>query len=359
MAIAVDSPSALTLAVCLVVFALSIPLALWLMSPAGMAGRAGDFVPRSRLDSEAFATVNAIRLADDPGPHPRLVVFGSSTIAQAVGDEERLARAIRAETGQTWDVSVLTTPLQSPLDQFTLIETIVAGRTANDPPLVIAIGMSPLRMNWTPERLVKYQATPRLGVRSVWADDEMRRLGAEVRPIRGVYWLDNARFVILNGTEALSRFAIQRPAARVIDTYSPGAKPLPLEKRHRPTMLKTFRSTGSNAEPFFALHQRLVEHVAKAPNVRLVFIEEALSPDFIRSGGIDEEWSARDRKIEDFVVRSGTAYWPIITEARLTESDFYDDLHVLRGAPQDKVRRTLAHSFAGYLGHNGEPKDGG
>jgi len=347
------APSATTLVICLAVFAATIPLTLWLFSPVGMASRAGDYIPRSGLDAEAYATVNAIRLAHDRTGAPQLVVFGSSTVAQAIGSEARLGEAIAAQTHEAWDVRLLTTPLQSPWDQLTMLETVLAGRTADAPPLVVAIGVSPLRMNWNAERLVKHETTPRLGLRSEWVDAEMRRLSAPVRPRHGSYWLDNSRFVLLNGTEALARLAVQRPATRKIDCYSASDRPLPIAKRPRGFMLREYRKNVANAPMFFALHQQLVDRISASPNVRLVFIEEALSRDIVHQGGIEQDYAARNRMIADFAARTGTEYWPIIAEAGLRDDEYYDDLHILRGAPQDKVRRAFASSFGRYVAQTG------
>lgn len=348
------APSAATLVICVVVFVLTIPVALWLFSPAGMVSRSGDFIPRSGIDAEAYATVNAIRLAQDRTGAPQLVVLGSSTVAQAIGSERRLSEAIAAQTQDAWDVRLLTTPLQSPWDQLTLLETVLAGRGADAPPLVIAIGISPVRMNWNDERLVKHETTPRLGLRSEWVDAEMRRLGAPVRPRHGSYWLDNSRFVLLNGTEALARLVLQRPATRRIDSYALGDRPLPVEKRPRGFMLAEYRKNAANAPVFFAHHRYLIDRISGSPNVRLVFIEEALSPDFVGRGGIETDYAARSRLIQDFVARMGIEYWPIITDARLREDEYYDDLHILRGAPQDKVRRAFAGSFGRYVAQTGD-----
>ena len=85
-------PSAPLLAVCLIAFAATLALGAWMFTPQAMAGPAGDYIARSGQDGDAFATVNAIRLARRPQHAPTLVVLGTSTIAQGLGGEHVVAR---------------------------------------------------------------------------------------------------------------------------------------------------------------------------------------------------------------------------------------------------------------------------
>ena len=261
-------------------FAAMLGVAAWFFSPATLAGPQGAFLARSAHDAEGFVTREALALAATPATAPRLLVLGPSTLAQALGDPTAVEEALAAETDVPWEVHMLTTPLQSPYDQMAILETVLDARGPADPPVLVALGVGPQRMTWLPERLAREEAQARLGLRSSWADEEMRRSGYPPRPRTGVWALDNHRLVIINGTVALIRLLVDRPAEREVDIYSDGPV-VPADARDRAVRAVQFREGVAAADGFVALHRRLAARLAAYPGVRLALVEEALDPGFV------------------------------------------------------------------------------
>ena len=338
-------PSRVAALTLLLAFACAVAGAFWYFSPATLAGPLGAYLPRSSLDAEGFATREALRLAARPQERPRLIILGPSTVAQAFGAGAAVAPHLEEAAGAPWGVHVLTTPLQSPFDQLALIETALAGRRPGDPPVVVAVDIGLQRLGWTPARLIDLERQGRIGLRSDWTDAEMARLGAEPRPRTGVYLFDNHRFVMINATEALTRLALHRAATPKVDVYSRGAT-VPVGERHRTQIAAQIRGGQDNAEAYYALHARLAARLAGLPGVRLVFVEEALSPEFIAAEDLGDMETASRAEFAEFARSVGAEYWPVMTEADLGPEDYHDDLHIEAGPAQDRVRAAFARHFA-------------
>ncbi len=182
-----SEPSALAFRTFCLSLVLTLGLCLWFFSPATLAGPMGAFLPRSAHDSEGFATLAALRTGGVAPELPRLILLGTSTIAQATGAGAVLRDRIGVGTGQKWEVVNLATPLQSPTDQFALIETALASQTAESPLALVAVGFGVQRLRWTTEQTLEFFTRARLGVSSGWADDEARLLGGAVPLRTGLY----------------------------------------------------------------------------------------------------------------------------------------------------------------------------
>lgn len=326
-------------------FALALGATAWFFSPATLAGPWGAYLARSPYDADSFVTQEALALAATPASAPRLLVVGPSTLAQALGHPDEVEEALATETDVPWEVHMLATPLQSPYDQMAILETVLDARAPTDPPMLVVLGVGPQRMTWLPERLAREETHARLGLRSSWADEEMRRSGHRPRLRTGLWAIDNHRVIILNGVPTLVRLLLERPAVRKVDIYSDGA-PTPVEARDRAVPVLQFREGVAAADGFVELHRRLAERLAAYPGVRLALVEETLDPDFIVAEGLEAEASEAEARIEALAREVGAPYWRIVTEAGLTSADFYDDLHVFRGAPQDRIRAALARHVA-------------
>lgn len=318
---------------------------LWFFSTTTLAGPMGAYLPRSGIDAEGFATREALRTGHRAPLRPRLIVLGTSTLAQALGPAKVLSAALKDGTGEDWEVVNLATPLQSPTDQFALAETALESQRADSPPALVALGFGVQRLRWTPEQVMQYVAHPRLGLSSAWADGEIRALGGDPPARTGLYAWDNLPFYLLNGSEAMLRVLLHRPAKRVIDQYATG-KPHH-DPRVRATLGAEIRDGAARQGDYFAQIARLAALVAAVPNARLVLVEEPLSPDLIAEQDLA---GLRDRLALAAAEAGLPAYWPIVDEAGLGGEDFFDDLHVMHGPPQDRVQAALAgHVIAEQL----------
>ena len=319
---------------------LTLGLCLWFFSPATLAGPMGRFLPRSAFDSEGFSTRAALRTGHLAPDRPSLILVGTSTVAQAIGAGTMLRDRINAGTGREREVVNLATPLQSPTDQFALLETALASQTAESPLALVAVGFGVQRLRWTPEMTSEFFAKSRLGVASGWADEEARLLGAPVPERTGFYILDNRSFVLVNGSEALIRLALQQSARQDTEQFARG---ISRETPQRHAVIGQEIRNGVDRQTVY-LDQiaRLANRVATIPNTRMVLIEEALSPSLIAEQGLAGPRAALDEALRQRKDAGLPDFWPIMTESSLSAADYFDELHIQTGVPQAQVQTALA-----------------
>ncbi len=346
------------LAMC-VAFAATALLLLWQFSEQGIAGAPGAHIARSAIDSEAFVTREALQLAlspaapspaaPSPAATPRLVVLGTSSTAQMLGDGSGLARQLKLTTGSDWRVHVLATPLQSPIDQVTLAETALRSAGEARVPTLIAIGFQVQRMGWSAERLADRRYRDRLGLRSAWADAELRDAGLTPRPRTGIHALDIHPFLVEKGMVALGRLALQRPALARVDYFDELDPADPAGGRQAAIRAQIY-SGVANADSYLALLARLAARIEAIPSARLVFFEETMRPGYAAEIGAAEVAAQQQARFDRFVAGVGLPYWRLADEAGLSATDFHDPLHVRRGLPQAALQSALAQQVAALQG---------
>ena len=301
----------------------------------------GRFLPRSALDPEAFVTREALKEGLAGPVQPRLLVLGTSTVAKVVESGADLQTRIADATGQDWRLIVLTLPRQSPTDQFALIDRALKSQRQDSPPVVVAVGFSPQRLRWTTEEIVVSARDRRIGLRSDWEDDEVRFIGGTPLSRSGLYPIENAKFVLLNGSRALLRLALNRPANRWAGNFENLVNVAELQGL-RNARGDAIRQGFPDRDHYYAQISRLAANVAKIPNTRLVLIEETMSPDFIADQDLGDLFDQMHREIAELAANQGFEFWPVTTEAGLTALDYIDDIHLHRGAGQQKVREMIA-----------------
>ena len=323
-------------------------LTLWFFSEATLAGPFGQYLPRSSLDAEGFATHEALRSGHMTPDHPRLFVLGTSTIAQALASDTALEKQIYEATGQKWEVVILSTPLQSPVDQFALLDRALESQTEKSPPVIAAVGFGVQRLRWTVERTLQYAATPRLGLQSDWADAEIMRLGGKPAARTGFYARDNLAFVLINGAESLGRLITLHPAMKHFDQYALGVAKPP-NPNNRKTLGSEIKSGSIEQPAYFAQINRLADNLATVPKSEFVLIEEPLSPGLVKDQSLAPAQDALIEGFSKFSAKRPLAFWQITTEAGLSQDDFFDDLHVKPGAPQAKVQAALVKHVVAWI----------
>lgn len=335
-----SEPSSLAFRTFCLSLAMTLGLCLWFFSPATLAGPMGEYLARSALDSEGFATRAALRAGHMAPDRPRLILLGTSTVAQAIGAGTLLRDRIEAGTGREWEVVNLATPLQSPTDQFALLETALASQTAESPLALVAVGFGVQRLRWTPEQTLEFFAKARLGVASGWADEEARRLGAPVPERTDIYIIDNWSFVLVNGSEALLRLVLQRRARQDTAQFVRG---ISSESPQRHAVIgQEIRDGVDRQTSYLDQIARLAARVASIPNTRMVLIEEALSPSLIAEQGLAGPRAALEEALRLREDAGLPDFWPIMTEANLSAADYFDELHIHTGVPQVQVQTALA-----------------
>ena len=345
-------PSRLAAAVALVSFLVTAALALWMFSPSALVGRMGDYLPRSSIDAEGFATVEALRLADTWVEGPTLIAFGSSTIAQALGDGRILTDTLRDRVGQDWSFLSLTTPQQSPFDQLALLETVLSGHRHDGPPVIVLLSASGLRLSWTPQRLLQDEFQNRIGLQSEWVRAEKVALGTAPPPSTGFYIIDNLDFICLNGTEAMLRALINKPVRRHIDAYNLGPDQGP-GNRANPILRDRYLAGQDNVDFYLGLQLRMIERLRDFDTLHIVLIDEPFAPDVLSDLGLSDLHQQSDALFAEFAAQNDIAYWPFVATSNLSPQDYHDPLHVYVGAPQDRLQRSLAAMASNYIERNG------
>lgn len=331
-----------------VAFILTLFTMVWFFSPSALAGVFGDYAARSPQDAEAFATVEALRLADREAERPQLLLFGTSSIAQAFANPNVLKSAMKDYPGVgEWDVHILATPLQTRLDQLTLIETALQNRKPDDPPLVIAIGVGLHRLGPTNARMFELEQSGRLGIRSDWADEMLANLGITPRKRSKIHVVENYKFAVKNATSALLRLAMLRPATRYIDSYARGDE-IPRDKRPREATREQIERSQNSAHGYLSFLEELYDRMNEIPNVYLVLLDDRLSPDFLSDFDYLELSNQVYSKLERYATEFGSVFIPMMKNADLTPDDYHDDYHIKSGEPQQHVRAAFAKEFAPF-----------
>lgn len=317
-------------------------------SPATFVGENGDFLARSPKDTEAFVTVEAMRLANQAQERPRLLLLGSSTVAQSLGDPRLLENDLEnyPDAG-AWDVHMLATPLQTRLDQLTIIETALGNRKPDDPPMVIAIGIGIHRLGFPRARLIELEQMGRLGVRSDWADEELAKLGAEPRRRSTFYSVENFQFVVKNLPVSFLRLVLRKPAERLIAAYSAGAELAVTDRPRELTKAQIVLGRGG-MDSYLKFMEQLHNRLDHLPNVYLVFLDERLSPDFLSETGLLDLSDQLNERFGSGVSDFGSEFIQMMRHAELSSSDYHDDYHIKNGEPQQRVRAAFAHDFAAF-----------
>jgi hypothetical protein len=330
----------------------TLALCLWFFSESTLGGPFGRYLPRSGIDDDGFATREALMAARQTGVLPRLIILGTSTVAQAVGSGKDLEQRIAERTGQSWQVVVLTTAGQSPVEQFALIDHALAQQQPDSPPAIVVVGFGPQRFRWTPEKSLDSAMVRRLGLRSDWEDAEVQVLGGTPLPRTGFYPWDNRNFVALNGARALLRLVLQQPAVRRVDYFARGHQG-PEAQEVRDNRGTRIREGFPNRDLYHDQLGRLAANVVSRPNTQLVVIEETMAPGMIENQSLGPIYDQMRREMAELGRHQGFAFWPIATEARLTDADFHDDMHIRPGPAQDILRDMIARHMAHLLTANG------
>ncbi len=336
-----STPSALAFRAFLASFLATIAFCCWFFTEDVLSGPMGRYLARSSLDAEGSATHAALRAGHFPPRHPRLFVVGDSKIAQAVASGVALRDLVQKATGRDLEMVELATPLQSPTDQFALLDRALASQSADSPPALIILGTGIDQLRWNNATALKYAERPRLGLRSDWQDAEITALGGTPKVRTGFYLWDNLPFALLNGSEALFRIALRSPAVPEADQYARAVAELPQAEIRR-VVGDEIRSAVRDHSEYFDQIDRLATRLERVPNTRLILIEEPLSPALIADQALEPLRDGFDIRMRTFIGGRNIAYWPIAKEAGLAVEDYFDDLHINVGAAQTRIQAAIA-----------------
>ena len=325
---------------------LMIALAAWYFSYATLSGPSGAYLARSSADVDGHATYRALQLGGQVDNRPTVLILGSSVSASAFAFEDLTAEAISNETGQDWRVGLLTTALQSPVDQFALIETALQSADRKTQPVVIVLGVDVTLNGWTPEKILEIDSEPRLGIRSDWADDEIARLGGTPRPRSSFYIAENWRFFIVNGGKAMMRFLTRTAAVPRLDIFAPDEN-LPRNQRDGDLIANQIRTSFKpDNDGILESLRVLSDHLDSFDNARLILLHELPSPDLVKDAQLEDIIAAERARYIDFAQEIGAQYWSPFTELNIPAEAFHDSYHIGQAVTQQRLRAALARQIA-------------
>lgn len=345
-------PSRLSALVAAIYVVASLAFVVWFYSVPVLSGPLGRFLAKSGPDADAWATWRVLQLRRDPPDRPELLVVGSSMIANGLASEPGLRKAIARDAGRPWSVSILTTPAQSVLEQVALIDAALGPPPGPRHPVVIALELDLLREDATVARTLQLEGLGRLGVRSEWADEEVRRLGGVPPPRSRFYPLDNYRFFLMHSDKSLLRLLTGRPASPLIAAYGP-TEPLPPGERERPKILKELMKPHLARPLVFEVFDRLLLRLRPYPQVHVVFFGTRISPQFIAATGAGPMEAAAAARARGYAAAHATELWPVFVQARVSPGAYWDDLHIETEPDRARVREAMAQDLARYAKRQG------
>ncbi len=316
-------------------------LMLTCVTPQTLAGSIGQYVPRATKDNEAFATVEAFRLAYNPSHAPNshhLTLIGNSIVAQAFASDSDMAKDLQAATRQPWSVSMLTTPYQGALD-----EAALADYATRQVPGIVVMSMGFDRFGQTREDYLHFYKMARVGLRSDWTDDQVRTILHE-RPRRrtGIYVVDNRKFLLLNATSTLLRFLVQTPADRRIDSYIRTDGTHEMALRYRGEIIRHLHNSYRPNQLAIDLVALTVKRLQER-GARVIFFEAPMSDDiFTRPSDrrLYNKYLAASPKVARDL---GAYYCRPPASAQPPASVFPDYFHIAEPYWQQKQRHALAN----------------
>ncbi len=336
--------SRLSLAMTVASFFAMTGFAFWFFSENTITGPTGQYLLRSPSDHAAHASLRALQLSKTPVDRPRFIVLGTSSLAHAIASEVLLTEELVQQTGMEWDVSILTTALQSPLEETALAELAI-GPPGGTNPVVVATGVNMLKQSWTKQRIFDTDAEPRLGIRSVWADDILKDLGGMPRSRTGIYAIDNYRFVVINGFESLLRFALQKPAMRKLDVFASN-KHVNVQPDARDAIVEKIRRGLSDSSTYHFVAEALLKRLSTRPDMRVLQLEEPISPDFLQSENLMGDYIRTNQQFAQWGTQNNAPYLALLDNLPLSGNDFGDIVHIVDSNAQKRIRETLARDVA-------------
>jgi len=337
------TPSLVALGLMALTFTATTVAAIFCITPSLLAGQFGTYLARDFEDDAGFVTHEAYRLASPetrPGSTKRVSVLGNSIIGQAFANGERLDDDLDRLTHHNWDVTMLTTGQQGPLDEAALVDYA----TKQDPGIVVLpIGFD--RFESDPAEIMKYYRLGRIGIRSDLADYQARHLvGSKPRRRVGVLLFDNRNFFIRNGSIIALRAAFRQAPERRVDVYifRHNAEKL---KSYRRDLMKFLKHNYQHGELATNLLKSTTDTV-KSRGGRVVFFQPPLAPNLFQTAAERHRYAVHLAKSAALAKELGGYYCHPSAAAHPPTEAFADFFHLKDPKWQARLRVVLARCIA-------------
>lgn len=340
-------PNPFSFLLMLAVFCGTVAVLVVCARPALFVGTLGDYIPRSSDNDEAFATIEALRLADPHRPvgnASRLFVLGNSRIAQTFANDKLLKKDLQNVTHKDWDVFFLTTGRQGALD-----ETALADYATKRQPGVVVLSVSFDRYENDVHEYMKYYRMSRIGYRSDWADEQVRDI-LHQRPRRrtGIYIVDNRRFILLNASSTALRLLAHKPAHRKIDSYIFEQNPRRLAL-YRSEILKSLRLNHKPGKLGVSFLEDTTRRLKQRGN-RVVLFDIPISAAILTNPVDRERYATHLKEAAALSAKLGARYCRPTAEDMPPSDAYRDYYHIADPASQERLRMVLARCVASLPG---------
>jgi hypothetical protein len=305
----------------------------------------GGYLAASRIDYETFVTRKLLELTPGASERPLVALVGASVTRSSFGTEPDIEAEVERTTGVAAEALILCTGRQTMLEHVAVIERLIeSGR-----PVEIVLGIGPSRFTNTPEVLNQVIQQPGLGVRSDWVNEEVLALGLPPNEPMGNYAIDNRHFLLARLQDLprnLARGLLRGYTPTEIQTFWLGRHIEPEEYDwHSRQVMTRFADYDGAFSINLAILERLVERVKAAPQARLILVEHAINPAFLRDYLTPERYNAHVARMHAWAEEKDVTYLTLAADAGLTEDDFYDWAHVSSPEAYARLRGMLAASL--------------
>ncbi len=338
-------PGALALGVTLATCAALALACLVFITPALIASPFAGYFSHGAWDDYTDVTASALRLTQEPGDRPALILLGASSTREAFTETRRLPEWIGASTGIEPQLYHLATSDQTSWEMAALAAQLPRGR-----PAVIVLGLAPLRMAVPPSRLEGLVTHPRLGFHSDLLDEEARLAGLTPPTPSGNYFLDQRSFLLPRIKTLAHNLLTLHPKKRRENLY---------QANHRASEVKWARYAelyptqegdyNAYQATHFAVLERLVEHFRDRTEVRLAVFVPPENPRLTADARRAALFRTHALRMQQFCSRHALSYWTLDREAGLVAADFHDANHLKNATRQRRYTELLAARVAVLL----------
>jgi hypothetical protein len=211
----------------------------------------------------------------------------------------------------------------------------------------VVINVTPIGLAPDANYLRRITTNPRLGFSSPYIRRAAAEAGIEMRPLTGVYLLDNAPFFaarvacvrnILTGPRAVGRLYDDRP-----QLPDPGRW-----RRMNDFFAEYARGIETQGEAAFGTLADIVALCRERGATTIALLESVLNT------RATDEWPAEslalyDAMMREFVEAHAVERWDLSAETGATPDDYVDWVHLKPGGARDRYTRALAQRLAGIV----------
>lgn len=323
------SPLAIGLAILLNVVTFAVLTVV--LTPGFLATHNAGILADGPTDYDAFVTAHTLALQRSETSEPLLVLLGGSTVRASLLESD-ITEGLR--NGGHGDVRLvkLCTSRQSLWETLALAEYLPSGARG-----VVVIGTGPTLFSLDEQELKDLASHPRLGLRSATLDEEFHRRGLPVGARSGIYFFDNAAYLLPRLHVLLGSWARGRPT-RYVDSRYVGmapARPAVWQSVARRVDARMER-IDANQEASQRVLVRVLATIRERTDLRVILVESPVNPRFLTEFGRHGLVARHRQRMREFAREQGVDYLVLGEAVQLPPGDFFDWAHL---RDRDAIRR--------------------